>query len=568
MKHLRPAHRVALAALLSLGPALAGRAQEPEPEGLFVDTISARTVNVDVYVTDRAGQPVRGLRKEDFQLFEDGRPVAISNFYAVEEGEPAARSAVAADGGEPAAEEAPAEGLAAAEALPSDQRLHLVLYVDNRHIAPLHRNRVIRQLLDFLYDVTRAGDEIMLISYDGGVRIEERFSGDVRILSRRLLELSERSGASTGFAGERQEILRAIENAESSVEVAGRIRAEARSLRSELHFTVGALRDTVHTLAGLPGRKAVVYVSDGLPMVPGRDLFYAVQNRFSDFSALSGSMEFDLAREFRELANVANSNRVSFITIDASGLELDGSIRAEHGGGNFDNDMRTAVESVDRANRQDSIRLLAEQTGGVAVLGSNDVRPRLAGAVSSLRTYYSLGFQPSGSGDGTYHRLEVRLARGGVMVRHREGYRDKSPTERMAEKVEASLRFDVGDDPLGLRLDVGAPVAREDSSYLLPVTVRIPLGGVTLLPRGELYVGRLTLFFSAIDPDGGISPVGTEPLTLEIPAADYPDALGKTWTYEAQLLVRPGRQRVAVAVRDDLGGAEAIVGRTVTVDDV
>ena len=592
MKHPRAPHASArrgrkagalavATALLSLWLAPAGGAQQPaaqtteQPEGLFVDRIDVRTVNVEVYVTDRDGEPVRGLEKDDFQLLHDGRPVSITNFYRAEEGASVREGVVEATSQQAETAPVPSErspeafgGRAAANDLPLDQQLHMVLYVDNRNMAPVHRTRVFRQLVDFLHDVVGAGDEVMLVSYDGAVKIEEQFSDDVRSLTRRLLDLSEHSGASTGFARDREDILRAIEQAGSTAEVVGRVTSEARSLQSDLRFTVSALRDTIHSLAGLPGRKAVVYVSDGLPLVPGRDLFYAMQNRFADVSALSASMQFDFARSFRQLAHAANSDRVSFITIDASGLELDTGIQAEHRGSSYDNDMRSAVGAMDRSNRQNSIRLLAEQTGGVAIIGSNDVRPRLAAAVSSLRTYYSLGFQPSGAGDGRYHTLEVRVDRPGVVVRHREGYRDKSPATRMEEKVESSLRFDIANDPMGLAVEIGAPVPHQNAGYVLPVTVRIPIGRITLIPRGATYVGKLTLFFSALDPDGKISPVGNAPLALEIPEADYREALGKVWTYEGQLLMRSGRQRLAVAVRDELGGEEAIVGRTVEVDGV
>ncbi len=575
----RPGLRLARLSLLGLllCPGV-GRAQEPppppsEPQGFFAESINARTVNVEVYVTDRDGEPVTGLTKDDFTLLVDGRPVVISNFYSAEEGVPSVPQAPPREPVEPApgaAETPPAPprlGDRTEAAPPVDQQLWMVLYVDNRHIEPLHRNRIFGQLLGFLGEEVERGDKVMLVSYDGGLRIEQTFGDDVGSLSRRLLDLAGRSGAPSGSAGDRRDVLRAIEQAGSSAEVTGRAIQEARSLRGEMRETLRALRDSVQTLAGLPGRKAIVYVSDGLPLVPGRDLFYAIQNRFSDRSALTYSMEFDLAREFQELAQNANASHVSFLTVDATGLDLDDAYKAESGGGAYDNDLRSTVASVHRANREAAIEMMAAQTGGVAILGTNDIRPRLTRAVRSLRTYYSLGFQPTGPGDSRYHAFDVRVARNGVRVRHREGYRDKSPATRMAEKVEASLRFDIEEDPMGIRLDLGRPLSREGSDELvLPVTVRIPIGRVTLVPQGGIYHGKLMLFFSALDPDGNVAQVGSEPLDLEIPAADYAEAVQKVWTYEGRLLVREGRQRVAVAVRDELSGEEAFLGRTVSLD--
>ena len=60
----------------------------PSPEGDFFESIDVNVVNVDVYVTDKKGNRIHGLKKEDFELYEDKKLVAITNFYAVEEGRP------------------------------------------------------------------------------------------------------------------------------------------------------------------------------------------------------------------------------------------------------------------------------------------------------------------------------------------------------------------------------------------------------------------------------------------------------------------------------------------------
>ena len=81
---------VCLPLLLAAGSAAAQRQQEPAPpdDGLFIDSVDVNVVNVDVYVTDKKGTRITGLTKDDFEIFEDKRPVAITNFYAVEAGKP------------------------------------------------------------------------------------------------------------------------------------------------------------------------------------------------------------------------------------------------------------------------------------------------------------------------------------------------------------------------------------------------------------------------------------------------------------------------------------------------
>ena len=81
--------------LLVLGLAWPGLAQESgeiseamDDDGAYVETVDVTVVNLDVYVTDKKGEPVTGLTRDDFEVFENGRPVAISNFFAVEDRRP------------------------------------------------------------------------------------------------------------------------------------------------------------------------------------------------------------------------------------------------------------------------------------------------------------------------------------------------------------------------------------------------------------------------------------------------------------------------------------------------
>src|SRR4051794_31938448 len=87
--YLRKPIATALIAVLTALPAIAQ--QQPAPDlQQFGAVIDVRIINVDVVVTDRKGVPVKGLKKEDFELYENGRPVALSNFYEVAGGRPVA----------------------------------------------------------------------------------------------------------------------------------------------------------------------------------------------------------------------------------------------------------------------------------------------------------------------------------------------------------------------------------------------------------------------------------------------------------------------------------------------
>lgn len=548
--------------------------ESQQPVGSFVETVDVSVINVDVYVTDRKGNPITGLTHEDFELRVDGRPQEITNFYAVAKSprEPAETAAAAPPPPDdvrstppPPTDEAPKPP--AAE--PSDpdaarQQLWMVIYVDNVNLTPLHRNRVLRQMRQFLDRTIDEGDHVMVLSNDRTLNVHQPFTSDTQAVTRALLDLETASGQDSSVENERDDILKAIDAAEDRSAVALRVREHARARRNDMMFTLDALNESVRSLAGLPGRKAIVHVSDGLPLTPGRDLFYAVQQTFGDYGALANSMEFNLQRRYDELTNAANANRVSFYTIDAGGLELHTGIAAENQARAYDADLQSSVGGIHESNVQDSLRRMAERTGGTAILNRNDVGPALDKVSAALGSYYSLGFTRGMLEDGRYHEIDVEVRRKGLVVRHREGFREKNADTRMREAVEASLRHGLENNPIGVRVQA-APTRQREDNVVLPLTVRIPLGEVLLVPQGDVHVARLMIYFSSYDRDGQLAPVQQVPLPLEIPNGDLDEARQKVWTFEQELLLRPGQQRVAVAVRDELANRSSVIASTLTV---
>ena len=558
---------------LALAP-LPGAAQEAaaEPEAaatepaqdLFLDTVDVNVVNVDVYVTDREGKPITGLTAGDFELFENGRPMALTNFYAIEDRK------VAVAGTEPPAEgepEAPAEAPGvepAEEGLPEDQRLSLVVYVDNLNIRPHNRRRVLQDTRAFLRRELTRDDRVMLITYERALHVRVPFTTDSERVVEALFEVDELSGMAVHSDSERRDVLQRIEDAESGAEAIMWAETHAESVRNDLHFTIDALREMVSSLAGLPGRKAVLYVSDGVPMVAGEDIFYAVDQRFQHTGAMTRLYTYDSSRRFEELAAHANGNRVSFYTVDAAGLRVHSSadvqaFQADRAGG------WSHIDSIRTRNLQASLQLLAEQTGGKAIINQNRVEQALQQVASDFRTYYSLGYSPGHSGDGRYHRIEVRLKDRSrdYRVRHREGYRDKPASAQMSEGVLAALNFPHHSNPLELALSFGEGLRRDDGHFLVPVNLRIPIRSLTLVPRGEVYEASAQLWLAARDEKGWVSEVQQAQLPVRVPEAELEEALQKDYVYTVQILLRSGEQKVAIGVRDEITANNSFVTGTV-----
>jgi VWFA-related protein len=529
---------------------------------LFVDRIDVRVVNVDVYVTDKDGKRVTGLTKDDFELFEDKKPVDITNFYAVEGGEPVAEPA-SARVADLETGQAPAPQPIETTDVPPEQRLFLVVYIDNFNIRPVNRNRVIGELGYFLSTELDRDDQVMLVTYDRSLHVRRPFTADPDLVARSLEEVARTTGHAVSRDDAREKTLERITRAQTENQALVYARMHAEEMQNDLRFTVGALKEMISDLAGLPGRKAILYVSDGVPMVPGQDVFHAVQGKFGASSGFTDSFQYDASREFTEIANLANANRVTFYTVDAAGLRIASTFTAEHAGPS----LGISVDSAYNANNQSPLRYMAETTGGEAILNTNRVLPGLKQVAEDFSTYYSLGYSPRAVGSGRYHRIEVKVkGRKDLQVRHREGYRDKTVEAQMVDGTVSALHFGFRDNPLGVKLGFGTPSPREGRHLVVPLQVEIPLSEVVLVPATGTYESRVRIYVSALDSQGDSSPVQQIPVQISIPEAEYERALEQRYRYTVPLLMRRGVHHVAVGVRDEIASKESFVVEDVDVD--
>ncbi len=584
----RPRKHLALALFLVLlpgaalvlpapGRAAARQAKQAKPDagakadadqGVFVENLEVNVVNVDVYVTDKDGNPVPGLTADDFEMFENGQPVKITNFYAVHD----SRVVASKEGGAgeaaapPPAVEAPPPGPPAADEVPVDQRLSLIVYVDDTNIRPHDRRRVLEDVRSFLRQKLTTRDRVMLVTYDRSLHVRQPFTSDPEAVVEALLEVDKVSGEAVHYDSDRRDVLQRVEDAQSGGEALAYAERYAESIRNDLSFSIDALREIVNSLAGLPGRKALLYVSDGLPMIAGEDVFYAVNQKFQGAGAMTQLYSYDASSRFDELAASANANRVSFYTIDASGLRVAESVSAESFGHGQAGSM-TFIDSIERQDLQSPLQLLAEKTGGKAVINQNRILEPLSDIANDFRTYYSLGYVPGHSGDGRYYEIDVKLKKShhGWKVRHRAGYRDKAPAVQMNDGVLAALHFPYSSNPLAVDLSFETGVRRDDGLYVVPVKVRIPLKSLALVPHGEVYEANANLYLAAYDQSGRESDVQETHLPISVPAAEAEAAREKDFVYSISLLLREGEQRVAVGLRDEIASNNSFVTRSVYV---
>lgn len=517
--------------LLLVMPAGPSRAQAPEET--FADEIEVSLVNLEVVVTDKKGKPMAGLTRDDFEVFEDGKPVEITNFYA-ESG------AAAEAGGKPGA----------AEARPIDQRLNLVVFVDDYNTEQESRNAILDGVRDFLGGSLAPGDQVMVVRFGRSLEVRKPFTSDhaqvvseLEVIRKLASNLASRESSRDHQI---QVVIDGIEATGSWGPVAeARIREYAEVETSYAAASLDALETVVGWLSGLPGRKAILYVSDGLPAVPGEDLFiwaealsgYRAGRRISGMNAGS----YDASELFRRVTSKASRNRVAIYPIEAMGARW---VRG------------TRLQEARIQNRQNGLRFLAEETGGTTMLNAAQPAQALSQTLApDLTTYYSLGYRPQRSADDREHKVEVKVKRKGVAARYRRWYQDKPVSEAIADRTAATMAFGAEDNPLGAALEIG-PQTPAGDGFVVPLRVKVPIDKLYLEPKGEKREGRLRLFVVASGVDS-VTPVReTRVVTVSVPESHIAEmAAGKgprEYVHEVRITLGKGNWTVGVGVRDEI----------------
>ena len=375
-------------ASLSERPVFAQAPQDPSLEAApeLFEVVNVSVANIDVWVTDREGQPVSGLERDDFVVLRDGEPVPISNFYAVTGGRPTTAAPPAE------VEEIGRRGLDEIEALESrvadEHRLWIVLFVDNFNIDSNERKRVFPALAAFLRENVRSGAQAMIVTYDRQLEVVEPFTNSYLRLEAAMDVVSKQSGFATIRRRERVDTLQLIDRAADEGQALSYAQAYAEELMNNAEYTAAALERFLASLGGLPGRKALIHVSSGIPMTAGEEAFYAVADRFESSAPYSMIPRYDTTRRFETVVETANANRVVFYTADAAGLRGLEFGAAEYAG--FVNmDLRSTLDSVVPENLQAPLRMIAHETGGQAILNQNEILRPLRAAARDFESFYS-----------------------------------------------------------------------------------------------------------------------------------------------------------------------------------
>jgi|GEM_PF-1378232 len=552
----------------------------------FSEIVDVRLINVDVGVVDRDGNPVLGLGLDDFEVLQEGKPVAITNFFSVESGARLVEGA-----GTPVtqqvstAETQPEE--AGADETSNDLPNYLAVLFDNSQIEARNRNRLLKDLERFL-DREGQGDlRVLLASLGEDYTVLQGFTNDSRELNRALRDLRKLPATRSRDEASLRVFIRTFES-QDIVGPGTNSRLDASARRSELEIdriadaqaqrvrnSLGAIEYLMTTMAGLPGRKSLLYVSDGLPLRPGASLYHMLYNRYSYRSEEFdeplverpeiAALKYDLTPRFEQLVAYGQTNQVALFAIDAAGQRSPyaggaGSSRGDiasfdTGGGNPVWDQR--LDLVRTQNLQEGLRLAADETGGTVFANTRSYEAFLDTIRSQLDNYYSLGY-PTESASTKPRKIEVRVRNPEWKVKHLEGVVYKDKAVRLTDRLVAELLHGAGTNHLGLAVETGE-VRREGKTRVVPIRITVPLAALTFLPHEEKHDGSATVALMVSDAPGSTSPPQQIPLRLSLNSDEYPPPPERLAEATIEIQVRPGKQTLGVALRDELGQTTASI---------
>jgi VWFA-related protein len=351
-------------------------------------------VEVDARVLDEQGQPIRGLTQKDFTVFEDGVRQTVATFSVVD-----IPIMTATDGAPLSAAVKPdvAENTQGGE----KRRTYLIV-VDDASIA-MRSTGDVRAFLRRFIERSVGPDDLVGIATTGRDNAWENFTNDkprlLAAVNRMVGQGSSPTITALNDISTRSRLLTGSHNNPPNIPIASGTTFETRTTQRELVEMIHAM-----SAAG-SGSKAIIYVSQGVP-----------------FDMVTNTEGLMLIGDVDRVSTQARRSNVPIYPVDPRGLSsgLEQAIEVAIVGAN-DHPEQSLLGETRRG--QDSLRRLADDSGGLPIVGRNDIDGGLDRIVTMTSFYYSVGYYSTNERrDGKYRKIRVAVDRPGASVLNRRGY--------------------------------------------------------------------------------------------------------------------------------------------------
>ncbi len=562
---------VLLAALVHASP------QTPAPVSQPTFRVGVDAVRIDAVVTDKDGHIVSDLKPEEFELRQDGKvqQITLARFVPVQtSAELPARPPQPVKKGEPAPPPPPAAKLSKEQVQRS-----IALVVDDLSLSAESFEYARQGLHKFIDTQLQPTDLVALVRTSAPGGTLQPFTADRRLLhaqvdgmrwtalSRNGVESFEAiQGSFLGIGmvappGGQGPAVPGVDPTDFSA--VNQLRASMSAAGS-----IGALNLIIRGASELPGRRAVVLVSEGFALMTNDRGAYIPEPRTR--IALDRAIE------------AALRHGVVVYSVDARGLQTGAAMASDSVVGN----ANPLDAQLDRKrfvlDTQEGLTYIAEQTGGIAALNTNDIGAGIARVVNDIRSYYILGYTPD---EDTFakpgktprlHKIALKVKRPGLTVRTRKTFLGVSdPPERAKLSSPAQALRDAAMSPFAaseIPMRATALTAYAPEGAFVRTLLEIDARALSFAKADD---GRTTadvdVLGMAFDQDGTEVGHMSTAFTVALNADTDPEALreGEGLVYVLKVPIpKPGAYQIRFAARDRRSGAIGSAGQFAWIDDV
>jgi VWFA-related protein len=465
---------------------------------------NSRAVAVDVVVTKGQDQPVGGLHKQDFQLLEDGKPVTVDFFE-----EHTARTLP--PGALPALAKMPPNVYTNVPPAPESDSVN-VLLLDTLNTDRQDQAYVHQQMVNFLKTM-QPGLRVAVFVLGSKLRMVQGFTTDSVVLRDAVNDKKNgvKMEADTSVTRSLQDKLDDLEDkarlagmqmGAAGLEALADLQADFSGYQADQRaaMTLQALNYLGRYLAGVPGRKNLIWFSSSFPVTV--------------FPSPKEKQSFGQIREYstalRETADLLTVSKVAVYPIGAEGMivshvcepnseihltgcvDVEGGEVSSHSGpapSGRPTDLMTPFtnENAARADKIMAMEQLAADTGGKAFYNTNDLNAAMMHAIENGAHYYTLVYTPANKKmDGSYRRIEVKTSAGKYNLAYRHGYNADDMDK--PSKMDKSRKSAASSAIQSANTSAANPVEKADPTPLrqlmargMPSSTQI-LYGVRVLP--------------------------------------------------------------------------------------
>ncbi|HEX4604497.1 MAG TPA: VWA domain-containing protein [Candidatus Angelobacter sp.] len=564
---------------------------QPQPAGPASTTavlkVKTRLVVVDVIVLDRKGVPVTDLKAEDFSVREEGteQKVRVFNFQQPSQAQGQPATLVAAT--------VPPGRITNMPRFKTNSTLN-VLLLDGINVTSQNQKYAREQMLKFLEKLP-AGQPLAVYALGPKLRMLQDFTTDPALLREAVKKARDNTMSVRADVSNASDLPPSLLEQMPDAMLQSILRfgqdQAINQLDERVSLTLAQLGALAGNLAGYPGRKNLIWLSEAFPayFVPGNTTVGGNSGISSLVQPLvkSYQTQIDHASDLLSNAQVAVypvdaatlTNRDAYSSLsnsDSNGQYLG---RSTRGAGRVGLGSQQATE-INRANEavtdsHSTMNSVADQTGGKAFYNTNNLEKAVRESMDDGSTYYTLGYYPENKNwDGRFRKIAVKVNRPGVKLHYRQGFFAVEPKDYLKQ------------DPKVLAVDLGTALDINN-----PISTALPFQAVVVPPSAQN--GKVQINFgvdphaigfelredglqhAAIDCGVRVYSKKGEPMRVQgntfnaaLTAEQYQKVMKMIFPCSQTVELAPGEYILRLAVRDNTNGLMGTANGTATVPAV